>query len=134
MEVLDQVLVGKFHHGLTTKNNLQTAVNTLRNQATNKGLLSVGYDTLYHLNHLKFLIPMSSAHLFNIMAVPWTHADLNIPIPPGVSRAYANIPDPVVGDAPTRNTFDTSEIVQSAFAALPIYTRYLLPKCTSMKV
>jgi len=51
MEALDQVFVGKFHLGLTNTDKLQISVNSLRNQATNKGLL-IGVQSLAELYQL----------------------------------------------------------------------------------
>jgi len=51
LEALDQVFIGKFHRGLTNTEKLQNAMNSLRSQATNKGLL-IGIQSLVELYQL----------------------------------------------------------------------------------
>jgi len=71
LEALDQVFVGKFHQGLTTTNNLQTAINNLRIQATSKGLL-IGVQSLAELYQLRtsFVHDPSANMVHVILHVP----------------------------------------------------------------
>jgi len=72
LEALDQIFIGTFHRGLTNTEKLQTAVNSLRNQATNKGLL-IGVQSLAEL----YQLPASFVYDATISMV---HVILNIPL------------------------------------------------------
>jgi hypothetical protein len=72
LEALDQIFIGKFHRGLTNTEKLQTAVNLLRNQATNKGLL-IGVQSLSEL----YQLPASFVYDITISIV---HVILHIPL------------------------------------------------------
>ncbi len=71
LEALDQVFVGKFHRGLTTTGKLQIAMNSLRDQAINKGLL-IGVQSLTELYQLptSFVYNPSSNTVHVILHVP----------------------------------------------------------------
>jgi hypothetical protein len=72
LEALDLIFIGKFHRGLTTSEKLQTAVNSLRNQATNKGLL-IGVQSLAEL----YQLPASFVYDATISIV---HVILHVPL------------------------------------------------------